>query len=149
MIWKGPLREDDREQQIQVVEGFTSQGVNGIVLAPSHGDSLVPMVGASGAIAGVLAAYLVLYPHGRVRVLVFLGFFVTVIVLPALIVIGFWILLQFFSGIASLGPETRGTEGGGVAYFAHIGGFVAGLALVFLFRDRRALARSRRYRAWD
>lgn len=111
-------------------------------------NALVPMVGASGAIAGVLAAYLVLFPHGRVRVLVFLGFFVTVVALPALIVIGFWILLQFFSGIATLGPETRQAEGG-VAYFAHIGGFLAGLALVYLFRDSRALARIRRSRAWD
>ncbi len=111
-------------------------------------DALVPMVGASGAIAGVLAAYIVLFPKGRVRVLVFLGFFVTVIALPALLVIGFWILLQFFSGFASLGPETQQT-GGGVAYFAHIGGFLAGLALVFLFRDSHALDRVRRARAWD
>ena len=111
-------------------------------------DALVPMVGASGAIAGVLAAYLVLFPSGRVRVLVFLGFFVTVLALPALIVIGFWIVLQFFSGFASLGAHTQESTGG-VAYFAHIGGFLAGLALVFLFRDARAVARVRRFRNWD
>jgi membrane associated rhomboid family serine protease len=126
---------------------LTGVGAVGLQVAVDR-NALVPMVGASGAIAGVLAAYLVLFPHGRVRVLVFLGFFVTVLALPALIVIGFWILLQFFSGFASLGPETRGTDGG-VAYFAHIGGFLAGLALVFLFRDSRALARIRRARSWD
>jgi membrane associated rhomboid family serine protease len=125
---------------------LTGVGAVGLQVAIDR-EALVPMVGASGAIAGVLAAYIALFPHGRVRVLVFLGFFVTVLALPALIVIGFWILLQFFAGFASLGPETRGT--GGVAYFAHIGGFLAGLALVFLFRDSRALARVRRSRAWD
>ena len=126
---------------------LTGVGAVGLQVAVDR-NALVPMVGASGAIAGVLAGYIVLFPQGRVRVLVFLGFFVTVIVLPALIVIGFWILLQFFSGFASLGPETR-TEGGGVAYFAHIGGFLVGLVLVFLFRDPRALARVRRSRVWD
>jgi membrane associated rhomboid family serine protease len=125
---------------------LTGVGAVGLQVAIDR-DALVPMVGASGAIAGVLAAYIALFPHGRVRVLVFLGFFVTVLALPALIVIGFWILLQFFAGFASLGPETRGT--GGVAYFAHIGGFLAGLALVFLFRDSRALARVRRSRSWN
>jgi membrane associated rhomboid family serine protease len=110
-------------------------------------NSLVPMVGASGAISGVMAAYLVLFPGGRVRTLVFIGIFVTVLMLPSIIVIGFWILLQFMIGFASLGPETQQTDG--VAYFAHIGGFVTGFALVFLFRDRRALARVRRARAWD
>ncbi len=111
-------------------------------------NAFVPMVGASGAIAGVLAAYIALFPGGRVRVLVFLGFFVTILSLPALVVIGFWIVLQFMSGFAALGPETQQT-GGGVAYFAHIGGFLAGLALVFLFRDSRALARVRRARSYD
>lgn len=108
-------------------------------------DSIVPMVGASGAIAGVLGAYLMLFPGARVRVLVFLGFFVTVIALPALIVIGVWILLQFLAGYAALGPETQQT-GGGVAYWAHIGGFITGIALVFLFRDPRAMQRLRRAR---
>jgi membrane associated rhomboid family serine protease len=109
-------------------------------------DALVPMVGASGAISGVMAAYLFLFPRSHVRVLVFLGIFATVIALPALVVIGFWILLQFFNGFATLGPETQQTDG--VAYFAHIGGFLAGLLLVYLFRDSRALARVRRARNW-
>jgi membrane associated rhomboid family serine protease len=112
-----------------------------VVIAPS---SLVPMVGASGAISGVMAAYLVLFPGGRVRVLVFLGIFITVIALPALVVIGFWIVFQFINGYAALGPETQ--ETGGVAYWAHIGGFLTGLLLVFLFRDPRAMQRLRRAR---
>jgi membrane associated rhomboid family serine protease len=111
-------------------------------------SSMVPMVGASGAISGVLAAYLVMFPRRSVRVLVFLGIFVTVIALPALLVIGFWILLQFISGLGSLGPNT--TQTGGVAYFAHIGGFLTGLLLAFLLRDNRAVARRRMPRqAWD
>jgi membrane associated rhomboid family serine protease len=110
-----------------------------VAVAP---DSTVPMVGASGAISGVMAAYLVLFPGARVRVLVFLGIFITVIALPALVVIGFWIILQFIAGYAALGPET--TQTGGVAYWAHIGGFLAGILLVFIFRDPRAMQRLRR-----
>jgi membrane associated rhomboid family serine protease len=108
-------------------------------------DSQTPMVGASGSISGVMAAYLALFPTGRVRVLVFLGFFVTVLALPAIIVIGFWIVLQFINGYAALGPTTAQTDG--VAYFAHIGGFIAGLALVFLFRNEREHQRAKRARA--
>ncbi len=95
-------------------------------------DSRIPSLGASGAIAGVLGAYLVLHPHQRIRVLVPLGFFSQLTELPAIVVIGFWALLQFFQGFGSI-AETAQT--GGVAYMAHVGGFVAGLALVFLFRN--------------
>ena len=89
-------------------------------------NSNVPNLGASGAIAGVLGAYILLFPRGQVRVLQGQG----VIPVPALIVIGLWFVLQFFSGIGSLGSSAQG----GVAYMAHIGGFVAGLVLSFLFR---------------
>jgi len=90
----------------------------------------VPNLGASGAIAGVLGAYILLFPKGSVRVLQGSR----VIQVSALIVIGIWIVLQFFSGIGSiLGPEVTG----GVAYMAHIGGFVAGFLLTFLFRGNR------------
>ena len=90
-------------------------------------DSILPSLGASGAIAGVLAAYLVLFPTNRVRVL--LGYFVTTV--PAVAMIGLWALIQFFNGFAatSLSAQT-----GGVAYMAHIGGFVAGLLLALLLR---------------
>jgi len=92
--------------------------------------SEVPNIGASGAIAGVLGAYLVLFPLSRVRTLVLFGFFVTTALVPAALLIGLWIALQFFSGVASLGAQT----GGGVAYWAHIGGFGAGLALMALYK---------------
>ena len=90
-------------------------------------DSNVPNLGASGAIAGVLGAYILLFPQGKVRVLQGRG----VMQVPALIVIGLWIVLQLFSGVGSI-ANTADT--GGVAYMAHIGGFVAGFALTFLFR---------------
>ena len=90
--------------------------------------SAVPMVGASGAIAGVLGAYFLLYPKARVLTLVFLGFFVRIIKIPALVVLGFWIILQLVLGLGSL--PLRG-QGGGVAWFAHIGGFACGMVLIF------------------
>src|SRR5512141_1070940 len=92
--------------------------------------STVPNLGASGAIAGVLGAYILLFPQGRVRVLQGQQ----VIQVPALIVIGIWILLQVFSGIGSVANTA---QTGGVAYMAHIGGFLAGFVLTFLFRGSR------------
>jgi membrane associated rhomboid family serine protease len=99
-------------------------------LAFSLGSN-VPSLGASGAIAGVLGAYILLFPQGRVKVLQGSQ----VIQVPALIVIGLWIVLQFFSGIGSI---VSSADTGGVAYVAHIGGFVAGLVLTFLYRGSRA-----------
>jgi membrane associated rhomboid family serine protease len=97
--------------------------------------SSVPNVGASGAIAGVLGAYLVMFPNARVRVLVYNQ----VLALPALIVLGMWIALQVFSSVGSIASTNQTTEQGGVAYMAHVGGFVAGLTLGFFFRARGAL----------
>ncbi|MDI3339474.1 MAG: rhomboid family intramembrane serine protease [Sphaerobacter sp.] len=114
-------------------------------------DLTEPMIGASGAIGAVLGAYLVLYPGGLIRVLVFLGFFVTVLMIPAFIVIGVWVLLQFLNGLATLGVATQQTSG--VAFWAHVGGFATGALLVWLFRDPKAVARQRAarrgYRAFD
>ncbi|HEY8861126.1 MAG TPA: rhomboid family intramembrane serine protease [Candidatus Limnocylindria bacterium] len=94
-----------------------------------------PMLGASGAIAGVLGAYLILAPGARIRTLIFLGIFITVIQLPAIVVIGFFIVIQLIEGVAALRLEGYpATEQ--VAYFAHIFGFVAGIVLLFLLRDR-------------
>ena len=93
-------------------------------------SSQVPMVGASGAIGGVMGAYIVLYPRVHVHLLIFLGFFVTVIAVPAMFMLGYWLLLQFIGGFGSIGAE-----GGGTAFWAHIGGFAAGAALIFLFKD--------------
>lgn len=92
-------------------------------------DSDVPNLGASGAIAGVLGAYILLFPKGSVKVLQGQR----VIPVPALIVIGFWIILQLFSGIGSIAGTA---QSGGVAYMAHIGGFIAGFVLTFLFRRK-------------
>ena len=96
--------------------------------------STQPMVGASGAIAAVLGAYLVLFPRARIQSLVFLGFFYQLIAVPAVIVLGFWFLLQVVDGIGSLGATTG--VSGGVAFFAHIGGFVAGVLLALPYRLR-------------
>src|SRR5829696_3529237 len=93
--------------------------------------SEVPMVGASGAIAATLGAYLVLYPHARITSLVFLGFFYQLIDVPAVIVLAFWIVLQLIDGFASLGVDQ---VGGGVAFFAHIGGFAFGVVVALAVR---------------
>lgn len=92
--------------------------------------SNIPNLGASGAIAGVLGAYLVLYPQGRVTVLTQFG----PTQVPALIAIGLWIVLQLFSGVGSITNAAQTADTGGVAYMAHIGGFFAGLILAFVFR---------------
>jgi membrane associated rhomboid family serine protease len=98
-------------------------------LAFSLGSN-VPNLGASGAIAGVLGAYILMFPQGKVKVLMGQG----VVPMPALVVIGLWIVLQFFSGIGSIANTA---ETSGVAYMAHIGGFIAGFVLTFLFRGSR------------
>jgi rhomboid family protein len=96
--------------------------------------SMLPALGASGAIAGVLAGYVVLFPGARILTLVPLGFFLQVMELPAVLVLGIWFLLQALSGFLSIG----GT-GGGVAWWAHVGGFVAGLILVKPLKPRRVI----------
>jgi len=101
-----------------------------------------PMVGASGAIAGVLGAYLVLFPTARVRTLIFLGIFITVIQLPALVVIGFFIVIQLIEGITELRIATHPATAH-IAYYAHIFGFVAGIVLLFLFRRGQSPRRAR------
>jgi len=94
------------------------------------GASNVPTIGASGAISGVLGGYLVLFPRNRVRVLTRAG----IVAMPAIVVLGFWIVIQLINGIGSLAVRT---ETGGVAYMAHVGGFIAGLVLVRLMSPRR------------
>ena len=92
--------------------------------------SEIPMIGASGAISGVLGAYLLLYPHARILVLIPLGFYAHMVRLPAGLVLGIWFAIQIFSSLAA-GPNSAG-----VAWFAHIGGFIAGVALIPLFKRR-------------
>jgi membrane associated rhomboid family serine protease len=98
--------------------------------------SRVPMVGASGAVAGVLGAYLILFPGATVLTLMMFGIFYRIVHIPAVIVLGFWIVIQIVSGYLTVALG-RG-ESGGVAWFAHIGGFVAGMLLLFLFRPRQS-----------
>ena len=99
-------------------------------------SSAIPMVGASGAIGGVMGAYIVLYPRVHVHMLIFLGFFFFTIAVPAVFMLGYWFFIQIVGGFGSLG-----NSGGGTAFWAHVGGFVAGAALIFLFKDPALVAR--------
>jgi membrane associated rhomboid family serine protease len=110
-----------------------------ILTSPS---STIPMVGASGAISGVMGAYLMLYPNVRVYTLVPLGFFITSMALPAWVMLGYWFVIQFISGLVSFGGEM-----GGVAFWAHVGGFVAGIVLIKLF-VRNDYVDERQARRW-
>ena len=107
-------------------------------LAQSYVDptSSIPSLGASGAIAGVLAAFVVMYPRAQIETLVLFGFIPLFFKLSAVFFIGVWIFLQFISGFAQLGVSTQIAQGG-VGYFAHIGGFVSGLLLLYAIRPRR------------
>ncbi len=100
-----------------------------IIIAP---NSLIPMVGASGAISGVLGAYLIYFPRAKVHILVFFFFFIRIVRVSALFVLGLWFFIQVFNGLGSFGHE----ETGGVAWFAHIGGFIAGMILLFPFKKK-------------
>ncbi len=119
-----------------ILSGYAAAFLH-ILTAP---DSTLPMVGASGAISGVLGAYLVLFPRTRIVTLVPLGFIWPTVRLPALFFLAYWFFLQIVSGSLD-----RGSPGGGVAWFAHVGGFLAGLVLVFLFRRRDRLNWYRRF----
>lgn len=111
-----------------VLSGLVAAMAN-VIVDPT---SPIPTVGASGAIAGVLAGYILLFPRGKVRVFFFLGPLSHTTRLSALLFVGVWFVTQFFNGVASLGVAT--VETAGVAYWAHIGGFAGGLVLTFLFK---------------
>ena len=98
-------------------------------------NAAIPTIGASGAVAAVLGGYILLYPTARVVTIIFIIFFFTIVELPAMLVLGLWFLLQLFYGYADIATPAGG--GGGVAYFAHIGGFILGLAAIKLFANRR------------
>lgn len=103
--------------------------------ALTDAQSVIPMIGASGAISGVLGAYILLFPRTRVYTLLFFGFFWQVVRIPAVIIIGFWIVLQVISGLLNAGS----LQHGGVAWFAHVGGFLAGLLTIKLWLPERKL----------
>jgi membrane associated rhomboid family serine protease len=107
----------------------------------SSPDSTIPMIGASGAIGGVMGAYALLFPFVRVHMLIILFFWIERIIVPAWLMLGYWFLVQLLSGIPALGATA-----GGVAFWAHVGGFLAGGALVFVFRDPRRVAAQRALR---
>jgi membrane associated rhomboid family serine protease len=100
-----------------------------------HPTSKIPMVGASGAVAGVLGAYLLLFPYSRVLALIPIIFFFQIVELPAVLFLAFWFLMQFLNGAIAITAATYAT--GGVAWWAHIGGFVSGVALAYLFPKRK------------
>ena len=104
-------------------------------------DSTVPMVGASGAIGGVMGAYALLFPRVHVHTFVFLGFYMTTIALPAFVMLGYWFVLQLVGGLPALAQNSAG----GVAFWAHIGGFLAGVVLVYPMVNRRYLDEHRRH----
>jgi membrane associated rhomboid family serine protease len=103
--------------------------------------STLPMVGASGAIAGVMGAYLLKFPRARILTLVFIIFFVTTFEIPAVILLGYWFIIQLFSGLGSIAQTNL--SGGGVAWFAHVGGFLAGMLLVKVMGTRERYYRQR------
>lgn len=119
--------------------------LGGVIASLAHiltnPNSQVPTVGASGAIAAVLGAYLILYPRSRVVTLIPLGYFIRLTMVPAAIVLGLWFVLQLFQGVLSLG----GPDVGGVAFWAHIGGFVVGVVLAKLLAQP---ARTQTFRSW-
>lgn len=116
-------------------------GAAGLQIVADPG-STIPMVGASGAIGGVMGAYIVLYPRVHVHMLLLLGFYATTFAVPAVAMLGYWIVVQLIGGVGSIGAT-----GGGVAFWAHVGGFAAGALLVFLFRDGELLRRHP-YHGW-
>jgi membrane associated rhomboid family serine protease len=100
-------------------------------------SSTVPNLGASGAIAAVMGAFLITYPRDKIRTLLLLGWFITVTVIPASVLIGIWFLIQLFSQVGSV---VAAQSGGGVAYMAHVGGFIFGAIIARLFEDPRRIA---------
>jgi membrane associated rhomboid family serine protease len=118
--------------------GFAAAAVQ-MLSDPAAG---MPMVGASGAIGGVMGAYVLLYPRVRVKMLLFLGFYITTFTIPAIWMLGYWFLAQVIGGVGAIGAQ-----GGGVAFWAHVGGFVAGAALILLFQNPE-LVRAHPHRGW-
>lgn len=121
-----------------LLSGLAAAGLH-IATDPS---SATPMVGASGAIGGVMGAYVFLYPRVHVHMLIFLGFYITTVAVPASLMLGYWFLLQFVGGLGTLGDQ-----GGGVAFWAHVGGFAAGAILMVIFRNP-LLLREHPYHGW-
>lgn len=127
---------DNVEDSMRAIKYLAFYLVGGVVASLTHiltnPGSQIPTVGVSGAIGAVLGAYLVLFPHSRVATIIPLGYFMRVTMVPAALVLGLWFVLQLFSGVLSLG----GPDVGGVAFWAHIGGFLAGVVMALLLGKR-------------
>jgi membrane associated rhomboid family serine protease len=133
-LWIFADNIEDRLGRIKFIFFYLLCGLGGALLhSVTAPNSTVPMIGASGAISGVLGAYILLYPKARILALIPFGFFLRITYLPSIIFLGIWFLYQFLFGISSVSGR------GGVAYFAHIGGFIVGLllALPFKFKNRK------------
>jgi membrane associated rhomboid family serine protease len=113
---------------------FLAGAVAAFTQTASHPESPVPIVGASGAVAGVLGAYLLLFPRATILTLLVIGFFIRLVHMPALVVLGFWFVMQFLSGFLA---KYLAEVSDGIAWFAHIGGFLSGMVLLILLRPRR------------
>jgi membrane associated rhomboid family serine protease len=139
-LWIFGNNVEDSMGQVKFVIFYLLAGVAALALQViPDPDSLVPTLGASGAIAGVLGAYLLLFPRARVVTVIFIVFFFTILELPALLVLGFWFVQQALFAYYDL--NQGGDGGGGVAYFAHVGGFVFGLTAIRLFSSRKRVDR--------
>ncbi len=133
-LWIFGDNVEDRMGRVRFFVFYTVSGVLAALLQVAAAPrSPIPMIGASGAIAGVLGAYLLLYPRARVATVVLVFYFIRIIWLPAILVLGGWFLIQLLNGLASLGVMMHT---GGVAWWAHIGGFIAGMILLPIFRRR-------------
>ncbi len=136
-LWIFALNVEDRLGRPAFAAFYVAGGIAAASLhVLTDPTSEIPMIGASGAISAVLGAYVVLYPRARIQSLVFLVFFYELVAVPAVLVLGFWFVLQLIDGFASLGVQAQ--AGGGIAFWAHIGGFVAGMLMALPFRLHRA-----------
>jgi len=132
-LWIFGNNIEDSMSRVRFVAFYLLGGLAALGLqVATDPDSAIPTVGASGAIAAVLGGYALLYPRARVVTLIFIVIFVTIVQLPALVVLGLWFVLQLLPAFS----EPIGDGGGGIAYFAHIGGFLFGLLMIKLFADR-------------
>ena len=128
-LWVFGDNVEDRFGHIPFLVFYLACGLGaGVIHTLFNWNSAVPAVGASGAISGVLGAYLVMFPHARVITLVPLIFFFFTVQLPAVVILGYWFVVQFLSGLSSLGSR----ESGGVAWWAHIGGFILGMVVALM-----------------
>lgn len=129
-LWVFGRSVEDRFGPLAFIAFYLVSGVAaGWMQIAASSDPDIPVIGASGAIAGVLGAYFFMFPFSRIRTLAIIVVFITFVRVPAIILLGFWLYLQFVGGLGSLGPEGIG----GVAYWAHIGGFVCGAIVGFLW----------------